>query len=63
MSMTDTGGSSSLDLLATILSDESFRPSEPASLEETGLATSLIESLICKRLLLTGRRSGRQLAD
>ncbi len=62
MSITETG-SSSLELLATILSDESFRPSEPATLEESGLPSSLIESLLCKRLLLTGRRSGRQLAD
>ena len=52
-----------IDLLATILSDESFRPSEPATLEETGLPSSLIESLICKRLLLVGMRSGRQLAE
>lgn len=56
-------GSGSLDLLATILSDESFRPNEPTKLSETGLPISLIESLICKRLLLTDRRSGRQLAE
>ncbi len=62
MSITETG-SGSLDLLATILSDESFRPSEPASLEETGLPVSMIESLICKRLLLAGRLSGRQVAE
>jgi hypothetical protein len=62
MTITDSG-SSSLELLATILSDESFRPSEPATLEETGLPFSLVEGLICKRLLLAGRRSGRQLAD
>ncbi len=62
MSITETG-SGSLDLLATILSDESFRPSEPGTLEETGLPSSLIEQLICKRLLLAGRRSGRQLAE
>ena len=62
MSITDTG-SGSLDLLATILSDESFRPNEPATIPETGLPLSLIESLICKRLLLAGRRSGRQLAE
>ncbi len=62
MSITETG-SSSIDLLATILSDESFRPAEPATLAETGLPSSLIESLLVKRLLLVGRRSGRQLAD
>ena len=62
MSITESG-STSLDILATILSDEAFRPSEPASLTETGLPASLIESLICKRLLLAGQRSGRQLAE
>ncbi|MGI9516772.1 MAG: AAA family ATPase [Pirellulaceae bacterium] len=62
MSITEPG-SGSLDLLATILSDEAFRPNEPASISETGLPLSLIESLICKRLLLAGRRSGRQLAE
>ena len=62
MSITESS-SASLDLLATILSDESFRPTEPATLDETGLPSSLIESLICKRLMLAGRRSGRQLCD
>ena len=62
MSIADTG-SRSLDLLATILSDESFRPSEPSSLSETGLPSSLVESLICKTLLLAGRRSGRQVGE
>jgi len=49
-------------LLATIMSDESFRPSEPASLAETGLPVSLVESLILKRLSIIGLSSGRQLA-
>ena len=62
MSITDSS-SGSLDILATILSDEAFRPSKPATLAETGLPVSLIEALICKRLLLAGHRSGRQLAD
>jgi predicted ATPase with chaperone activity len=62
MTITDSG-SASIDLLATILSDESFRPSEPATLADTGLPASLIESLMIKRLLLAGRRSGRQLAE
>ena len=63
MTIVSATGGASLDLLATILSDESFRPPEPTRLEETGLPGSLIEGLICKRLLLAGRRSGRQLAD
>lgn len=62
MSTTESG-MSQIDLLATILSDEAFRPSEPATLQETGLPASLIESLITKKLLLVGLRSGRQLAE
>ena len=50
-------------LLATILSDESFRPSEPTHLSDTGLPISLIESLIIKRLAVVGVSSGRQLAN
>lgn len=51
------------DLLATILSEESYRPAEPASLEDTGLSLALIEGLICKRLLQTGVSTGRKLAE
>lgn len=50
-------------LLASLLSDDAFRPAEPHSLEEAGLPTSLVESLICKNLSLTGTASGRALAD
>ncbi len=50
-------------LLATIMADESFRPSEPGSLTETGLPISLIESLMIKRLAVVGICSGRQLAN
>ena len=50
-------------LLATILSEESYRPVEPSSLEDTGLPISLIESLILKRLLVIGMTSGRKLAE
>ena len=45
------------------MADESFRPSEPASLQETGLPVSLVESLIIKRLAVVGLSSGRQLAN
>ena len=55
-----SGGSS---LLATILSDETFRPNEPVHLSDTGLPASLIESLIIKRLAVVGVTSGRQLAN
>lgn len=53
----------STDLLATIMADESFRPSEAQSIEDTGLPISLIESLIIKRLAIVGVSSGRQLAN
>ena len=50
-------------LLATILSEEAYRPSEPESLQEAGLTIAIVESLICKRLSILGLSSGRQLAD
>jgi predicted ATPase with chaperone activity len=50
-------------LLATLLADEAFRPAEPRSLQETGLPTSLIESLICKHLSVVGVCSGRTIAN
>ena len=50
-------------LLAAILSDESYMPAEPDSVESTGLPISLVEALICKRLSVVGTSSGRKLAD
>jgi predicted ATPase with chaperone activity len=49
--------------LAVILSEESFFPRPPASLEETGLTAPFIESLICKYLSLAGTCSGRGIAE
>src|SRR5262245_5111895 len=54
----DTQGS----LLASLLSDETFRPSEPRTLEEAGLPASLVESLVCKYLTIVGASSGRGIA-
>ena len=51
------------ELLAAILSEESFRPFEPNELRDTGLPESLIESLIVKRLSLVGMSTGRKLAE
>lgn len=51
------------NLLATILADESYIPSEPSSLAEMGLPISLVEALICKRLLVVGMTTGRRLAE
>ena len=50
-------------ILATILSEESYRPVEPEDLGSTGLPISLVESLILKRLLTVGTSSGRKLAE
>jgi len=49
-------------LLAAVLADEAFLPAPPASLEETGLPTSLIESLVLKYLGVVGSASGRVIA-
>lgn len=53
--------SSTSNIWATIMADESFRPAEPNSLADTAIPTSIIESLILKRLLICGLSSGRQL--
>jgi hypothetical protein len=50
-------------LLAAIMSDESFRPTEPHTLGDTGLPLAMVEDLICKRLSLVGLCSGRKLAE
>lgn len=50
-------------LLAAILSDEAFKPAEPATLADAGLSDSLVDSLISKYLLVTGTASGRGIAD
>ena len=63
MSTQTTNSSLGSSLLATIMADESFRPSEPGSLAETGLPVSLIESLLIKRLAVVGMCSGRQLSN
>jgi predicted ATPase with chaperone activity len=50
-------------LLASILSEDTFRPAEPKTIEETGLTAAVIENLMLKYLLLIGSASGRQIAD
>lgn len=50
-------------LLASILSEDSFRPSEPRSIEESGISPQIIESLILKYLSLIGSANGRQIAE
>lgn len=51
------------ELLAAILSEECFRPFEPTNLQDTGLPESMVDALICKRLMLAGMSSGRKLAE
>ena len=62
---TDNAMSSSVKdgLLATILSEECYRPTEPATLEETGLSESLVGALIGKSLLRVETSTGRALAE
>src|SRR4029450_13802577 len=63
MSAVETQSSPTGSLLASILSDDGFRPAEPKTIEETGLTASLIENLIFKYVLLIGSAAGRQIAD
>ncbi|MEM9409771.1 MAG: AAA family ATPase [Planctomycetota bacterium] len=63
MSNATTLGGQPGSLLATILSDESFRPAEPIHIKDTGLPTSLVESLVIKRLATVGVTSGRQISN
>jgi predicted ATPase with chaperone activity len=50
-------------LVSALGLDDSFRPPEVQTLEETGLSDSLIESLAGKYLLGVGSESGRRIAD
>ncbi len=50
-------------VLASLLSDEGFRPAAPRSIEETGLSAAMIEGLVCKHLMIVGTNSGRGIAD
>src|SRR5262245_31130169 len=52
-----------LDLLSAILSEESFHPTEPRTLEEAGLPGSLVDGRILKYLAVVGNASGRAIAD
>lgn len=49
-------------LLAQVLSDETFIPTPPTKLEDTGLPISLVESLVLKHLAIVGTASGRGIA-
>jgi predicted ATPase with chaperone activity len=49
--------------LSALLSGDSFQPTQPRSLQEAGLNETLVETLICKRLLTVGRETGRGIAE
>ncbi len=49
-------------LLVALLAGERFWPTEPQSIEETGLPETSLEALACKLLLANGDVSGRRVA-
>jgi predicted ATPase with chaperone activity len=63
MPAVDTPAAGAGSLLASILSDDAFRPAEPKSIEETGLTAALVENLVLKYVMLIGSAAGRQIAD
>ncbi len=50
-------------LLGGLLSDDTFWPSQPKDLEETGLSESFVEGLVLKTILVGGTVSGRNTAE
>lgn len=62
MSTTETHANEDL-WLQTFLSEERFCPTEPKTLEQTGLSLAVIESLILKHLAVVGTASGRGIAE
>lgn len=50
-------------LLGGLLSDDTFWPTQPNDLDETGLSESFIEGLVLKTILVGGTVSGRNTAE
>src|SRR5688500_18176339 len=50
-------------LLRSLMTEDTFRPTEPETLADTGLSDALVESLVLKHLMLCGGVPGRTLAD
>lgn len=50
------------ELVRSLLAEESFCPVEPESLEQAGLNETLVESLLCKQLVVSGSLTGRALS-
>jgi hypothetical protein len=61
--MSGTTANDILNSIAAKLVGQSYSPSEPRSLEETGLTESLVDSLVCKHLSAVGNESGRAVAE
>ncbi len=49
-------------LLRALLADDVYQPVEPTTLEEAGLSDTLVDSLLCKHLAISGSATGRVLA-
>ncbi len=63
MTTLDSAPASGSLLAAMFADDTTFTPAEPNSIEESGLSASMIESLICKYVLVIGSASGREIAE
>lgn len=63
MSTTEATSAPAGSILASLLSDQRFWPTVPRSLEDTGLAGSLVESLIVKHLAVVGTATGSSIAE
>ena len=50
-------------LLGGLLSDDTFWPSQPQNVNETGLSESFVEQLVMKTVLVAGTISGRKISD
>lgn len=61
--MSVNGSAPSNSLLAALMNEEIYQPGPPLSLVESGLNEVLVDSLVCKLLLIRGRSSGRSIAD
>src|SRR5690554_2172523 len=51
------------ELARSLLTDDSFTPAQPQSLQEVGVSPAFLEALICKHLSILGTASGRSLSD
>jgi predicted ATPase with chaperone activity len=63
MSAVETQSAPTSSLLASLLTEDSFRPAEPKTIEETGLTATIIENLIVKYVSLIGSASGRKISE